>query len=184
MNPDPQTDFAWTECPTFGAPVDNAQNNVIFVNTTTTFKNPGIPIPINGWVTIDLANGPQWLRGQPNLPDDINQPVKAVCLSGILVSSNNGVATSNMYAFFRAFGSQHPAVAPGFAPNWPASGPPDAGVFMQGTYQLQVASAVGDGARSTACVWVPVVDRKFDFFWSHNGQGAFAIMLNLQAYVR
>jgi hypothetical protein len=120
------------------------------------------------------------LRGQPNLPAD----VMAVCLSGILVTTNNGVATSNMYAFFRAFGSTHPAVAPNLPPNWPHSGPNDPSTFANGTFQMQVAAAVGDGARSTACVWVPVVDRKFDYFWWHNGQGAFAQSLSVQAYLR
>lgn len=177
---EPWTDFGWNECQIIGAPVDNAHNNVIYVNSTTTWRNPNMPIPINQWHTIDLANGPQWLRGQPNLPVD----VKAVCLSGILVTSNNGTAISNMYAFFRAFGSTQPAVGTDMPPNWPYSGPPDPGVFANGTAQMQVIATVGGGARSTACVWVPVVDRKFDYFWWHNNQGSFAQSLSLQAYVR
>jgi len=174
-------DAAWSECQTFGAPVDNARNNVITVNTTYSFRNPNMLLPINQWHTIDLANGPHWQRGQPNLPAD----VKAICLSGILVTTNNGAATSNMYAFFRAHGSAHPAVGRDMVPaNWPQSGPADLSIPVNATDQMQVVAAVGDGDRSTACVWVPVVDRKFDFFWWHNNQGAFAIYLHLQAYAR
>jgi hypothetical protein len=173
-------DAGWAEGQIIGAPVDNARNNVITVNTTYTFRNPNIPIPINQWTTIDLANGSHWQRGQPNLPED----VKAVCLSGLLVTTNSGAATSNMYAFFRATGSTHPAVGQNMPANWPASGPADLSIPVHSTHQMQVIAAVGDGDRSTACVWVPVVDRKFDFFWWHNGQGSFAIYLHLQAYVR
>jgi len=177
---DPWTDFAWTECQTFGAPVDHDHNNVIYVNNGTTFRNPDISIPMGQWTTIDLANGSQWLRGQPNLPAD----VKAICLSGILVTTNTGTATSNMYAFFRAHGSTQPAVAPGLPAHWPDSGPSDPSTFANGTYLMQASAAVGGGARSNACVWVPVNDLKFDYFWWHNNQGAFAQSLNLQAYVR
>jgi hypothetical protein len=60
---EPWTNFAWADCQVIGAPVDNAHNNVIYVNSTTTFRNPSIPIPINQWVTIDLANGPQCCGG-------------------------------------------------------------------------------------------------------------------------
>ncbi len=176
----PWQDITWQEGSVVGVPLDGIHNDIVYVNNTTTFRNPAIPLKMNQWSTIDLHNGPQWLRGQPNLPDG----VKAIFVSGILVSTDNTAAISNMYCFFRPFGSKIPAVAPGVIPKWPDAGPTDPTTFANGTYVMQVIAAPGGGARSNASIWVPIVDKKFDFYWWHNQQGSFALSLNLQAYLR
>lgn len=157
----------WIEGSTVGVPDDNAKRPLaVFVSTETSWTAPIISIPANTWVTIDLANGSIWnLNGdttsyQPNLPSD----TKAVFLSGLLVISHpGGSVTCDLWANFRRPGSSLP----------------------HDSYQVQTIEATsGAGIRSNAAVWVPVSDRKFQFYWYHTPGCPSLINLSLQAYVR
>ncbi len=161
----------WVEGSTIGVPWDNAKRpTAIFVTSLDpTASIPRIPIPPNQWVLIDLTNGPDWdvtefggdnVRWQPDIPED----TIAVFLSGMLIITHpGGIITCDLWANFRAPG----------------------GDLFEGSYQMQTIEAVaGSGSRSTASVMVPVVDRRFEFYWNHTQGCPSAINLSLQAYVR
>jgi hypothetical protein len=164
----PLAAMVWKEGGIIGIPSDNGKRPIgVFVSTEATSFIPAISIPTDQWVTIDLANGSAWYYGgdqttfQPNVPAD----AKAVFLSGILFISHPGgnVGTCNLWANFRVPGDMLPS----------------------GSYQMQTIEAnSGAGSRTNAAVWVPVVDRKFEFYWSHTPGCPSGINLSLQAYVR
>lgn len=163
----------WLEGSAIGVPAGNAKRPIgIFVRYDASFTIPNVPLPPDTWHTIDLNNGPQWVVNndpdtfQPNLPND----VKAVFLSGLLIISHPGYPTGtvDLWANFRAPGDTLDA----------------------GSYQIQTIQAgpAADqpvpGVRSNCAVWVPVKDKKFEFYWHYSPPGAPAMMnLSLQAYV-
>lgn len=152
----------WTETDTIGVRDDNSKRTKgIFVSTETSYSQPYGGIPANQWVTIDLSDPQLWEAGTyPNLPPD----TKSVFLSGILIISHpGGSVTCNLWANFRAPGD----------------------TLGYDSYQMQTIEATpGAGSRSTAAVWVPVVDRKFEFYWHYTPGCPSAINLSLQAYTR
>lgn len=156
----------WAECDVTGIPLGNAKNVGQIIVGTSGVQWPLMAIPPSQWVTIDYSNGPQWgaIGGpwQPNLPLD----VKGIFLSGILIISHpgNGVGTCNIIANFRAPGSS----------------------LAAGNYQMQTLEAGNlEGVRSNAAVWVPMVDRKIEFYWQATPTNAPAMLnLSMQAYIR
>lgn len=159
--------MGWLEGSVVGVPDDNAKRPVaVFARWDGVGTIPNISIPPNQWVTIDMANGSQWtvngdaVTFQPNLPSD----TKAVFLSGLLVITHpGGSVTCDLWANFRKPGSSLP----------------------HDSYQMQTIEAIaGSGVRSNAAVWVPVADRKFEFYWHHTPGCPSLINLSLQAYVR
>lgn len=159
--------YAWNEATFFGAPSDNAKRPIgVLVRYDAAGTIPAISIPPDTWVIIDLANGPSWyVNGdkttfQPNLPED----TKAIFLSGLLIITHpGGTVTCDLWANFRAPGSS----------------------LQSGSYQMQTIEAVaGSGVRSNAAVWVPVVNRRFEFFWHYTAGCPSMVNLSLQAYVR
>lgn len=153
----------WQEGSTIGIPLDNAKFPAQIIVADSGTQWPLQSIPPGVWVTIDLANGPQWGSGptwQPNVPPDI----KGTFWSGLLIISHpGGGVTCNITVNFRAPGS----------------------TLTAGNYQAQTLEATSyAGVRSNAAVWVPVVDRKFEFHWTHTPGCPSMINLSLQAYVR
>lgn len=153
----------WNEGTTVGIPVGDAKNvGQIIVGSSGT-QWPIMSIPANQWVQIDFANGPQWGSGdiwQPNLPADTN----GIFLSGILIISHpGGGVICNLTVNFRAPGSQ--------LSGW--------------NYQMQTIEATSyAGVRSNAAVWVPMVDRKIEIYWTYTAGCPSMLNLSLQAYVR
>lgn len=161
------TSLAWVESSSFGVPLNNAKRPIgLLVRYDGVGTIPAISIPADTWVTVDLANGPNWyVNGdqttfQPNLPED----TKAIFLSGLLIITHpGGSVTCDLWANFRAPGSSLP----------------------YNSYQVQTIEAIsGSGIRSNAAVWVPVVNRRFEVYWHYTPRCPSMINLSLQAYVR
>lgn len=153
----------WSEGDTVGIPVGDAKNvGQIIVGSSGT-QWPIMSIPANQWVQIDFANGTQWGSGdtwQPNLPTD----TKGIFLSGLLIISHpGGSVTCNLTVNFRAPGSS----------------------LNGASYQMQTIEATsGAGIRSNAAVWVPMVDRKIEIYWTYTSGCPSMLNLSTQAYVR
>jgi hypothetical protein len=157
----------WLEGSTVGIPADNGKRpNGVFVRHDGVGTRPAINIPADTWVTIDLTNGSAWdvngdtVTFQPNLPAD----TKAVFLSGLaIITHPGGAITCDLWANFRAPGDD----------------------LAYNGYQIQTLESIaGSGVRSNAAVWVPVVDRKFEFYWHFTPGCPSLINLSIQAYVR
>lgn len=154
---------SWNEGNTVGIPVGDAKNvGQIIVGSSGT-QWPLMSIPSGQWVQIDYANGPHWGSGdtwQPNLPTD----TKGIFLSGLLIISHpGGAVTCNLTVNFRAPGSSLGGMS----------------------YQMQTIEATaGAGVRSNAAVWVPMVDRKIEIYWTYTAGCPSMLNLSLQAYVR
>lgn len=116
----------------------------IFVSTASNVTFPKIALPPGQWHTIDLADGPQWGTWQPDIPST----TVGVELAGILIVTNaTNTSTPTMcdvHVTFRQPGS----------------------LLASGNYQMQAIAVPGDGARSNATVTVPVINKKFEFFWT------------------
>lgn len=149
----------WREGGIIGVPTDHTRT-VLWLGNTSTQTIPSIPIPANQWTAIDLTDGPQWTTFAPHLPVD----TAAVFLSGILVVTNASSAICNITGQFRAPGS----------------------LMTDGQYRMQAMAIPGDGDRTNVGQWVPVQNRKVEFFWTTNAAAgcSYAISLTLDAYVR
>ena len=153
----------WVEGSAIGVRDNNTKRPIgIFARYDGAGTIPYISIPADTWVTIDLGNTAIWPADdmQPNLPTD----TKAIFLSGILIITHpGGSITCDVYANFRAPGDDLPGTS----------------------YQMQTIEAVaGSGIRSNAAVWVPVTDRKFEFYWHYTPGCPSLVNLSIQAYVR
>lgn len=110
------------------------------------------------WHTIDLTDTtyPQSL----NIP----QTAKAVFLSGTLITSGQTGVFCAIIGTFRAPGD----------------------TLSEWNYQIAAVASVASGAfRQNVALWVPVIDRKFEFWWHYQDATCpMIINLSLQAYVR
>ena len=165
--------MAWQEGSIVGVQTGNAKRPLILVRFDGIGNIPNMSIPPDQWVTIDLANGPQWHYGvdttkfQPNLPESII----SVDLSGILIISHTGLpmGTADLYVNFRAPGD----------------------TLDHDSYQMQTLT-IGPcntacpvpGVRSNAAVKVPVIDRKFEMYWYGTPGAPVMFNLSIQSYLR
>lgn len=149
----------WREGAVVGVPSDHTRT-VVWLGNTSTVTIPNIPLPPNQWNTIDLADGPTWGALAPHLPAD----TIGVFLSGILVVTNASASICNLTGQFRAANS----------------------TMTDGQYRMQAMAIPGDGDRTNVGMWVPVKDRKIEFFWTTNAVFgcSYAVSLTLDAYLR
>lgn len=114
----------------------------VWVFSTASWTWPMMPLPPQTWLTIDLADGPQWNGWMWQLP----LTTVAVELTGILVVTNPAAVPCEVRVTVRPPGS-----------TWHEAG-----------YQMQTGAPAVGGSRSNATVTVAVVDRKFELYWYHN----------------
>lgn len=163
----------WVEGSTIGVPLMGGRTPNIFVcegcspQPSFLYQRPRSPSLSPGqWHTIDLADGGHWRSNwdeeehSPGLPFD----TMAVFLSGLLIITHPGSGvTCDLWAVFRA----------------PGSG------LVSAQYGFQAIAGVGTkGIRSGAGRWVPVQDRKVEFYWYHTPGCPSLVNLTINAYVR
>jgi hypothetical protein len=111
--------------------------------------------PAGQWNTVDLSNAGGW-QDDPNIPAS----AVAVEIRGLVFITNASQGLCDIEVTFRVPGT----------------------TFVTGNYQIQALSQQGDGERANVAVMVPVVDRKFQFYWwypAHCGAPGSGVGLNL-----
>lgn len=156
----PSVSAQWREGAAIGVPTNAPQ--VIFLNEDTGEAIPAHALPRHEWHTIDLSG--------MDLPVD----TIAVFLQGLFIITNDTLNVGpvwdcNLTATFRAPGS----------------------TLHQGNYQLQAlikpgVTGQGNGVRNPVGLWVPVINRQFEFYWSYIAQPGCGSLINLKmgAYLR
>ena len=150
---------SWTEGTIIGVPTDNSKTTLIYIqeNGANPAGNlPPMALPILQWHTITFAHlPPQYIP-----PHD----VKAIGISGTLVSSGGPPVYCSMILTFRAPGSNLSC--------WDYQG-------------IAVSSLPGGAFRQNLALVVPVVNGAFEFCWFYsNPECPMIVNLSLQSYVR
>lgn len=152
----------WNEGVTIGVPRSAPGGLAVYVVGTgadSAANRPHVALGHNAWHSIDLAD--------PSYPVDLNIPydAKAVFLMGVLITSGLPNVNCSIMVTFRTPGD--------------VSANPE-------NYTVAAASALPGGAyRQDVAMWVPVVNRHFDFYWRYMDPDCpMIISLRVQAYVR
>lgn len=162
----------WVEGTVMGVAAGNSKYpTAIFINTVDgVAANNARGAYYGYWNTLDLVNGRDPVSGAAfNLPSDI----KAVFISGILIITHGPTfELADLAITFRAPGNN----------------------LLGGDNRMMqtIEASVGNGQRSNAAVWVPVVNGKVEWYWWVNNSvpygypaySAYGANLSVQGYIR